>query len=162
MPELAAYRLDLLLGLGMVPVTVAREVDGKRGVLQFVPRGLTDEAQRSQSGRGASAWCPIVLQWPAMYVWDTLVYNPGRLPQNIGYSTDNWQLILNAHQDSFANKRGRPPWLQNAELDVNEGWVRALTSLTDERLKEHLGDVLDTRRLSGLRKRRDELLKLAE
>ena len=157
-PELAAYRLDLLLDLGMVPVTVAREIDGDKGVLQFVPKGLSNEALRSASGRGGSAWCPIVLQWPVMYVWDTLIYNPGRLPQNMMYSTDNWQLILNAHQDSFSTKRGRPPWLQNAELDINDSWASALNALTDERLKEELGDVLDKRRLSALGKRRDQLL----
>ena len=157
-PELAAYRLDLLLDLGMVPVTARREVDGKQGVLQFVPRGLSNEGLRSESGRGGSAWCPLQLQWPVMYVWDTLVYNPGRLPQNMLYSTDNWQLILNAHQRSFANKRGRPPWLQQASLDVTETWSDALAELTDERLQEQLGDVLDKKRLAALGKRRDQLL----
>ncbi|MBT8077082.1 MAG: metallophosphoesterase [Gammaproteobacteria bacterium] len=157
-PELAAYRLDLMLGLDMVPVTVAREIDGKKGVLQFVPAGLSNETLRSAAGHGGSAWCPIVLQWPVMYVWDTLVYNPGRRAENILYSTDNWQLILNAHQESFSTKRGRPPWLQKAELDINDGWLAALQELTDERLQEQLGDVLGKRRISALGKRRDELL----
>lgn len=160
-PELAAYRLDRLLELGMVPVTVTREINGASGVLQFVPSGMSNEAERSVSGRGGSAWCPIVLQWPVMYVWDTLVYNPGRSPQNMLYSTDNWQLMLNAHQDSFASKRGRPPWLKQAELDLNEGWVDALARLSDERMQQELGDVLDKRRLAALGKRRDQLLEEA-
>ena len=35
--EVAAYRLDRQLGLGIVPVTVEREVQGQRGVLQGRP-----------------------------------------------------------------------------------------------------------------------------
>ena len=34
--ELAAYRLDRHLGLGIVPVTVARELDGHKAALQFI------------------------------------------------------------------------------------------------------------------------------
>ena len=33
--EIPAYELDKLLGLGMVPATVEREVEGRRGSLQF-------------------------------------------------------------------------------------------------------------------------------
>ena len=33
--EVAAYELDRLLGLGMVPVTVPREVDGRKNAVQF-------------------------------------------------------------------------------------------------------------------------------
>ena len=77
------------------------------------------------------------------------------------YSTDNWQLMLNAHQDSFANKRGRPPWLKQAQLDLNEGWVDALARLSDERMQQELGDVLDKRRLAALGKRRDQLFEEA-
>jgi hypothetical protein len=35
-PELAAYKLDRLLGLGMVPATVRREIGGQQGILQYV------------------------------------------------------------------------------------------------------------------------------
>ena len=33
--EVAAYELDKLISLGMVPATIERTVDGKRGSLQF-------------------------------------------------------------------------------------------------------------------------------
>ena len=42
-PELAAYKLDRMLNLGMVPVTVRREIGGEQGTLQYVPEViLTD------------------------------------------------------------------------------------------------------------------------
>lgn len=45
--SLTAYRFDRHLGLGFVPVTVARELEGKPVVLVHKPRRLT-EARRSQ------------------------------------------------------------------------------------------------------------------
>jgi hypothetical protein len=159
-PEVAAYRLDRLLSLDMVPVSAVREVDGDKGSLQFLPARVSDEAQRSTSRRGGDAWCPLPEQWNAMYVFDALIYNPGRPPQAINYSEDIWQLMLTSHQLSFDTKRGLPPWLQAVELQIGDAWVRSLQSLDDATLQKELGDVLDKRRLTALAARRDELLKL--
>jgi len=156
--ELAAYRLDQLLGLDMVPVTVAREIDGERGSLQFLPTNSRDEAYRSAGGQGGSAWCPLQRQWNSMYVFDALVYNEGRAPDNMNYSPSNWQLLLMGHSNAFGTKRDRPRYLENIELQLTGSWIEALSSLTDAELTENLADVLDKRRLSALGKRRDLLL----
>ena len=158
-PELAAYRLDRFLELGMVPVTVAREVNGEDGVLQFTPSGLMNEAERSAGRRGSSAWCPLPEQWDAMYVFDALIHNPGRPQENMTYSQDNWQLLLTGHADSFQNNRGRPAYLRGVPLDVGVRWQERLAALDNEVIEELLGDVLDNRRRRALRQRRDGLLK---
>src|SRR5499425_278671 len=44
--EVAAYELDKLLGLGMVPATVERSFNGKRGSLQFWVTSKMSEAER--------------------------------------------------------------------------------------------------------------------
>jgi hypothetical protein len=157
-PELAAYRLDRLLALDMVPVTVAREVEGETGVLQFFTADTKDEVARRASGDGYSAWCPLPEQWNAMYVFDALAYNALRQPQNIVYDPGNWQLMLTGHGEAFAAKSGRPAWLKDAELDVGKAWEEALSSMSDEVLEAELRDVLDKRRLAALIKRRDALL----
>lgn len=157
-PGVAAYRLDRLLHLDMVPVTAIREVSGKSGSLQFVPERSIDEAARSASGKGGGASCPMSDQWAAMYVFDTLIYNQGRTQERIWYDTSTWRLQLSEHDDAFANKKGRPSNLKSVALPVSEGWKLALAKLTDEVLAEHLGDVLDKRRLRALASRRDELL----
>lgn len=161
-PELAAYRLDRLLQMEMIPVTVAREVDGKDGAVQFLPAKSYDETERVATGSGSSAWCSLPKQWNTMYVYDALVYNLGRGPLSMLYNRENWQLMLVGHDDSFDTKRGRPQHLKKVQLDVGGSWVEALSNLTDERLSEHLGDVLDKRRLSALGKRRDLLLEEAK
>jgi hypothetical protein len=86
-PEIAAYRLDRLINLDMVPVTVAREVDGDKGSLQFVPKNTRDEQYRSTSGSGGGAWCPLPEQWGAMYIFDKLAADPRRQWQDVWRQT---------------------------------------------------------------------------
>lgn len=53
--ELAAFRLDRLLGLGVVPATVARNYQGKDGVLQGRPADWASEQDRQNARNGAAA-----------------------------------------------------------------------------------------------------------
>ena len=157
-PELAAYRLDRLLGLEMVPVTVSREIDGEKGSLQFVPGNTRTEEYRSTSGGGSGAWCPLPDQWGAMYIFDALVYNPGRRPSNMLYNLENWQLMLDNNSQTFSTKRGRPPYLAEAPLNISSFWRQALEGLDDRTLETNFSDVLDKRRITALARRRDQLL----
>lgn len=157
-PSVAAYRLDRLLELDMVPVTVIRNVDGKEGSLQFVTARYSDEMRRSASGRGGGASCPLPDQWDAMYVFDVLIFNEGRSQERMLYDTSNWSLMLSEHALAFSTRKGRPKHLRGLSLDISEGWKQALLELTDDVLAENLSDVLDKRRLKALAQRRDELL----
>lgn len=161
-PELAAYRLDRLIGADLVPVTVAREVDGDRGTLQFLPGNVRDEAYRSNSGQGGGAWCPLPRQWGSMYIFDALLYNESRTPQSMVYNPSDWQMLSMGHAKAFSTSSGRPAFLAEAPLELTSTWVAALKNLTDEKLDEHLGDVLSKRQISALGKRRDGLLVSAE
>jgi len=157
-PGVAAYRLDRLLQLDMVPVTAIRKVRGTEGSLQFLTDRYSDESQRAASGRGGGASCSLGDQWAAMYVFDVLIYNEGRSLQRMLYDTGTWRLMLSEHDRAFAAKKGRPRHLKAAPLDVSDGWKRALMELTDAVLQENFSDVLDKRRLKALISRRDELL----
>lgn len=157
-PDVAAYRLDRLLELDMVPVTVVRDVNGVDGSLQFLAEKLSDEMQRSASGQGGGASCALPEQWGAMYVFDVLIYNEGRSQQRMLYDRADWRLMLSEHDRAFANKNGRPKHLKGVSLEVSDGWMQALGRLTDETLAQNIGDVLDKRRLKALGARRDELL----
>jgi len=158
LPDVAAYRLDRLLGLDMVPATVARELDGELGSLQFVPGGVITEPQRQERGLGGGAWCPLGDQFPAMYVFDSLLFNEGRTPDRIRYSLEDFQLLLVGHDRSFGTNRGRPAHLAELSLELGPTWRQALNALTEEVLTERLGDVLDRRRIRSLLQRRDALL----
>ncbi len=157
-PGVAAYRMDRLLDLEMVPVTVRREVNGDNGSLQFLPGNNSNEAERSAQGLGGGASCSIIDQWSAMYVFDVLIFNEGRSQSRMLYDKSSWDLMLSEHGRAFAAKKGRPAHLQKAAIAVSPGWKAALAELDDEVLQETLGDVLDSRRLKALMSRRDELL----
>ncbi len=157
-PGVAAYRLDRLLGLDMVPVTAMRSLGRRDGSLQFVPERYSDEAQRSASGRGASATCALPEQWDAMYVFDVLIYNEGRSMQRMLYDVRDWGLMLSEHDRAFSTRKGRPKHLKTVPLNISPGWQSALTGLTDDVLEANLSDVLDSRRLRALSARRDQLL----
>jgi hypothetical protein len=157
-PNVAAYRLDRLLDLDMVPVTAMRTVGKSEGSLQFLPDRTSDEAQRSKSGRGSSARCELPKQWGAMYVFDVLIYNEGRSLERMLYDPSQWSLILIEHQRAFKNAKGRPSHLKRAPVEVTDGWRAALTELSDDTLAAQFSDVLDKRRLKALANRRDQLL----
>src|SRR6185436_1151639 len=76
-PAVAAYRVDRLLGLDLVPVTVLRAIGAETGTVYVDPAALPDERQRAARG-GAEAWCPLADQFGLMYVFDVLAHNPGR------------------------------------------------------------------------------------
>ena len=157
-PDVAAYRLDRLLGLDMVPVTVMRTVGRSEGSLQFLPQRISDEGQRSASGQGGGASCALPLQWEAMYVFDVLIYNEGRSLQRMVYEPSAWNLILIEHERAFKSSKGRPPHLSAASIKVSDGWRKALRALDDTVLAENFADVLDNRRLKSLGTRRDQLI----
>ncbi len=157
-PDVAAYRLDRLLQLDMVPVSVRREVDGRDGSVQFYPPRVMNEERRAAEGRGYGATCPLGQQLMAMYVFDVLVYNEGRTRQRMLYDMGDWALMLVEHDDAFATRPGRPRHLEGVPLEFSAGWRQALESLSDEVLAENLSDVLPARRLRSLAERRDEIL----
>ena len=157
-PDLAAYQLDRFLGLDMVPVTVAREYEGDAGVLQFRPESTMTEAARREAGLGGSAWCPLPAQWNAMYVFDSLIHNPGRAQDRMLYSQDNWQLMLTGHDVSFDTSRLRPGYLRDVQLDIGQRWQERLTALNGDVVDELLEETLDRRRRRALSARRDRLL----
>ena len=156
--DVAAYRLDRLLNLDRVPVTVIREIDGDAGSLQYIPPATRNEVERAASGRGGTAWCPIGDQWNSAYVFDALIYNVRRSEYML-YDPSSWQLMLVSHGNAFSTKKSRPPHLKSVPLRLNNAWVKALQDLTDEVLNESLSDVLDPRQIKALATRRDGLLK---
>ena len=156
-PEVAAYRLDRMIGLDMVPVAVVREVDGDDGSLQFLPKNSINEIRRQEEGSGGSAWCPVPEQWDAMFVFDVLIYNEGRTGLNLLYSVDLWQVMLTGHNKAFSTRKGVPQRLESAPFTVNQAWREVLATMTEEALSDVLGDVLDSKRIRALAARAEAL-----
>ena len=157
-PDVAAYRLDRLLELDMVPVAVKREVNGKEGTLQFVPTRWINEQSRQIKKSGGGADCPLRDQWDAMLVFDILAGNELRDIESIHYDTSSFDLMLVGHERAFSTAGGKPVRYKGVPAKVGPTWKRELTALSDEILHEEFADVLDNRRIKALGKRRDLLL----
>jgi hypothetical protein len=160
-PELAAFKIDRLLGLGMIPVTVLREINGKRGTLQFVPANTITERERVAKGETSDTPCPIDKQLQAMYVFDSLIGNSARNPSSMLYSSEDWLLMLVDHELAFDVEQEWPAYLSETELEIGDQWRARLRELSDDLLQEELGDVLDSRRQQALYQRRDTLVESA-
>lgn len=157
-PDIAAYRLDRLLELDMVPVAVRREVDGDDGTLQFVPTRWIDEQQRQLEQSGGGADCPLPDQWAAMLVFDILVGNEGRSVESIHYDASSFNLMLVGHDRAFSTSGSKPTRYKSVPVNVGPAWKAELESLTDEVLQDEFTELLDKRRMKALAKRRDLLL----
>ena len=157
--EVAAYELDKLLGLGMVPATIERmsPYDSLPGSLQLWVEASMSEAKRRQNAvipPSADRWAS---QLVAMNVFDALIYNTDRHPDNL-LITDTFDVRLIDHSRSF-----RP----NAELRNKEDLLRFPRTLVEkieqldrQAVEKHLGDYLSLTQIEGLMKRRQLLLDL--
>jgi hypothetical protein len=100
--EIAAYRLDKHLGLGMVPPTVERRFDGDRGSCQY---WVDDTMSIRDKDEKRIKTPPIkVLGWNrATYLqrlFDNLIANEDRHANQV-LITKDWRMILIDHSRSF-------------------------------------------------------------
>jgi hypothetical protein len=155
--NLAAYRLDRALRLGIVPATVQRDVNGQDGILQAWPeRGVTqtDVDQKSLQPGGS---CALAQQFQLMYAFDALIGNERRTRDRILYSAD-WMLLLTGHEQSFGTSKALPRHLRAPVPQLGSEMRRRLALLDKAVLTQTLGDLLDERERSALLARRDLLL----
>jgi hypothetical protein len=100
--EIAAYELDRLLGLDMVPVTVERRVQGELASAQLWVEGCRLLKEVDQSA------CPRPVEWAKQVcrqrVFDNLIANIDRNAGNMLVDGE-WNIILIDHSRAFASDR---------------------------------------------------------
>ena len=158
--EVAAYRLDRQLGLGLVPVTVEREVQGQQGVLQGRPlRWVTQAEVRLQSLRGGG-WCSLEPQFQLVYAFDTLIGNESRIAESLLYDSGSWFVYVTSHGRAFGTSRGLPAYLKARPPTPGAEIRRRLAALDDAGLQAALGGLVEPRVRKAILERRDALLAL--
>lgn len=158
--EVAAYRLDRLLDLNLVPVTVERTIDGRTGSLQFWVGDIVSELDRQEEDIPARGWCSLSEQWWLMYVFDALIHNSDRTLQNVVYDADSWMLYLIDHSRSFRLEGTFPPDLAGAEPKIAPALQSRLAALDDETLYKELNAWLTRDQIRAVLKRRDRILEV--
>ena len=157
--EVAAYELDKMIGLGMVPATVERRHNRDQGSMQWWIDGAMSELDRVERGTpppDSAAWNDMVFK---MRVFDALIYNVDRNGRNM-LVTPNWHICLIDHSRSFRRLEG---------LREREGLLRFSRSLLDgirrldeDMLKERLEDYLTIYQIQAILVRRDLILERAD
>jgi hypothetical protein len=157
--EIPAYEVDKIIGLGMVPATIERTVNGQRGSLQFWVESMMPEAERVKKKVSA----PNVAVWnQLMYkvrLFDNLIYNTDRHLNNI-LVTKEFEIRLIDHSRSFRafDELKAPGDLTRFSRSLLAG----LQKLEEKDLTERVGKYLTTAQIRGLMKRRDAILALSQ
>ena len=157
--EVAAYKLDRLLGLDMVPVSVERKVGKRKGVLQFWIENSTNvRTLLEQKKKPPEGWCDTSPQYALMNVFDVLIHNTDRTQENALWTKDG-MLVLIDHSRAFATQRGMPRLLYRGGVVVPDAFAARLATLDAKTLEQTFGGLLHRRQIQALLARRDLLLK---
>ena len=156
--NVAAYRLDRLLGMRMIPVTVERSHDDKRASFTWwLDDLLLVERERVKKKRQP----PDPLAWNrqmyAMRVFDQLIFNFDRNLGNL-LIDGQWRLWLIDHSRAFKifDQLRTPKALPET---CDEGLLEGMRQLDKATLQERLGEVLSDSQIDGLLGRRDLIVK---
>ncbi|MBV1908908.1 MAG: metallophosphoesterase [Kangiellaceae bacterium] len=155
--EIAAYKLDRLLGLGLVPVTVERKVNGVNGIIQVWIDDLISEMELKDKKITYQGYCDLDNQENMINTFDYLVSNRDRNQSNMLFSKSDMQIWFIDHSRSFGVKTKRPKMLRKEKIIVTERFKEALVSLNMDNLKS-LSPWLRTRQIKAVLARRDKLL----
>ncbi len=153
--NIAAYRLDRMLNLGMIPVSVKRKVDGTDGALTWwADDVLMMERERYEKRiepPSPSEWNDQMQQ---ARIFNELIYNTDANLGNLLITTE-WQIVLIDFTRAFrVDKKLRSPGeIANARIDARV--FEALRTLTVESLTARLEDVLRKPEIRALVSRRD-------
>jgi hypothetical protein len=156
--EIAAYELDRLLGLEMVPVTIPRTVNGRKAALQFWVEGAINARQMLEAGQSPSGWCPVDPQYNLMNLFDLLVHNTDRTQENLLLTRD-WDVVLIDHSRAFTLRQQPPRLLYQRPVALPAALAERLAALDRASLERELGPWLHRRQIDALLKRRDLLLR---
>jgi 3',5'-cyclic AMP phosphodiesterase CpdA len=156
--EIAAYELDRMLGLDMIPVTIPRKVNGRMSAVQFWVEGAINARQMLEAGQRPSGWCPAEPQYNLMNVFDVLVHNTDRTQENLLLTRD-WDVVLIDHSRAFTTQQQLPRLLYKQPLELPAALAARLAALDRAALQRELGPWLHGRQIDALLKRRDALLR---
>jgi len=170
--EIAAYRLDKLLGLNMISPTVEKKFKGVRGSCQLwvdywiKARHKNEQKIKVLSYKVISYNRANYLRW----AFDNLIANEDRHSGNI-FITEDWRIILPDHSRAFRTSNKFTKNLIYTEKhkegpkimkELPRAFVEKLKSLNFEIIKENVGEYLTEKEINAVLLRRDLILKVID
>ncbi len=163
--EVAAYRLDRLAGLGLVPVTVLRTINGEAGSLQlWIENVITFEEAVQDENAEIENFDLLVERLGLMYILDALIYNVDRNFGNILVNLDEDRFYPIDHSRAFRLSR-KPLESTRGKTDklaIPTEVERRLRAIDIETLDNRIGELLEENQVKAILERRNKLLKTFE
>jgi hypothetical protein len=145
--EIAAYELDKLLDLGMVPVVVERKIDGKAGAVVLWLDGVRTWGEVTPPDR--PSWHRQVAR---MKMLDDLIGNPDRNKGNILVDRE-FTIYLIDHSRAFLDDRALPQTLAHVDSAL---WAR-MEALDEAAVLAAAGAWLTRPQIKAILARRDKM-----
>jgi len=170
MYEVAAYQLDKLLGLNMVPPTVERRFNENRGSLQIWVddtkslKKLGEEKIKPPSYKVFFYNRSLFLQ----RAFDNLIGNEDRHQDNYLIVMKDWRMILIDHSRSFRSSGKFVKQLTYTEKhpegpmimkELPKAFFENIKSLTAEQIKGAVGEYLSDEEIKAVMIRKDLIIK---
>jgi hypothetical protein len=150
--EIAAYELDKLLDMGMVPPTVERRIEGDRRSLQlWVENTQSLKKLGVETGPDIVAWNRQVYR---QRIFDDLIVNDDRNAGNI-LVDPAWNIILIDHSRAFDTRKNKMPALLSK---IDRAFFEKLKALDKPTLKARIGPWV-TFGVDPILQRRDRIVK---
>lgn len=170
--EIAAYEMDKLLELNMVPPTVEKIFNGKKGSLQLWMEDVTNLLDILEQK----------IQFPKEKIdnynktkylsraFDSLIANEDRTQENLFYTKD-WRLVLIDHSRSFRSSKKFTKQLMcgrsgitgdNPIMQLPRSFVEKIKALNFDNIQKAVGPYLNKKEINAILKRKELLLKEIE
>jgi len=161
--EVAAYRIDRLIGMGLVPATVLRTLEGEEGSLQLWIEDITtmDKALAEHGDAPIDNFDLLLERLMLTYVLDALIYNVDRNHTNILVDFEDDRFHPIDHSRAFRLHKKIPP-MKDTEIKVPQKIAARLRVLDLATLEMAVGDLLDAGQVKAIDKRRQTLIKELE
>ncbi|MEM1111325.1 MAG: metallophosphoesterase [Pseudomonadota bacterium] len=160
--DVAAYKLDRMLDLQMVPVSVEAVVDGDDGALTDWMENTINERDRLEEEIPFTSYCDQWQQYRLRFVFDILTFNEDRNLTNILWTRDDFMMKFIDHSLAFRSSDKRPSQYRKVTLEVSDLLRGKLESLDRTELDRQLSPYLHPRQIEAILERRDRILKEAE
>jgi hypothetical protein len=171
--EIAAYRLDKLIGLNMVPAAVERKFEGKVGALLYWVTSEHSLLEIEEEKIEKPEWALRQID-DRKYItraWDCLIANEDRTQQNVLYTKD-WRTILIDHSRAFRSNKpfteklmfGRNGLMMAADggpyliRRLPRWFVDKVKALDAKSVKQAVGPYLTDKEINAIIKRKPLLL----
>ncbi len=160
--DVAAYKLDRMLGWEMVPTAVLGTVEGEKGALSDWVENAINERDRLEEEIPFEGYCKQAEQYRLRFVFDILIHNDDRNLTNILWTRDDFMMRFIDHSLAFRVVEKRPKQYRKVTLTVSDLLRSRLQSLNEAQLSAELSPYLHPKQIEAILGRRDLILREAK